>query len=114
LGIGFVPSRCEGRIGEGGRVVKPPHEVRGVVGQSLWKTCKLPCMEKSGEIRLTQGEEEELLAAMDEICRGEFIEGKDLVEELRSPSPVLNVQIRISARASAQIRVAAGARRSRR
>jgi hypothetical protein len=35
-------------------------------------------------IRLTPQEEEELSAAMDEIRRGELIDGKDLIAELRA------------------------------
>jgi hypothetical protein len=40
--------------------------------------------ETSGPIRLTPQEEEELVTAMDEIRRGEFIDGQDLIDELRS------------------------------
>ena len=34
---------------------------------------------------LSPGEEEELLKAMDQIRRGEYVEGNELVRELRSP-----------------------------
>jgi hypothetical protein len=40
--------------------------------------------ETSGPIRLTPWEEEELSAALDEIRRGDFIDGQDLIAELRS------------------------------
>ena len=35
-------------------------------------------------VRLTPAEEEELLAASEEIRRGEYVDGDDLVRELRS------------------------------
>ena len=40
--------------------------------------------EPGGLVRLTQAEEEELLAASEEIRRGKYIDGDDLVRELRS------------------------------
>lgn len=35
-------------------------------------------------VRLTAQEEDELFAAMEEIRRGEFIDGQDLVDEIRA------------------------------
>lgn len=40
--------------------------------------------EAEGTVRLTSEEEEELFAAMEEIRRGEFIDGQDLVDEIRA------------------------------
>jgi len=40
--------------------------------------------EAGSPIRLTPQEDEELSAAMDEIRRGDFIDGQDLIAELRS------------------------------
>lgn len=35
-------------------------------------------------VRLSPAEEEELAEAMDQIRRGEYVEGEDLLDELRS------------------------------
>jgi len=39
-----------------------------------------------GPVRLTAEEEEELLQAMEEIRRGEYVEGTELIDEMRSRS----------------------------
>ena len=65
-----------------GTVVHGKVEVPDSVAEGAYVMILAP--ETGGPIRLTQEEEGELLAAMDEIRRGEFIDGKDLVDELRS------------------------------
>lgn len=40
--------------------------------------------EGEAPVRLTAEEEEELMLALEEIRRGEFVDGEDLLEEIRS------------------------------
>jgi hypothetical protein len=41
-------------------------------------------LEAAEPIRLTPAEEEELLQAMDDIRRGEYVDGQELLDEIRS------------------------------
>ncbi|HEX5718656.1 MAG TPA: hypothetical protein VF179_21025 [Thermoanaerobaculia bacterium] len=61
-----------------GRIEVPPEAL------SEGARVMIVAAEPGGLVRLTPAEEEELLAASEEIRRGEYVDGDDLVRELRS------------------------------
>jgi len=61
-----------------GRIEVPPEAL------SEGSRVMIVAAEPGGLVRLTPAEEGELLAASEEIRRGEYVDGDDLVRELRS------------------------------
>jgi hypothetical protein len=61
-----------------GKIEVPP-EALGEGAQVM-----IVAAEPGGLVRLTPAEEDELLAAAEEIRRGEYVDGDDLVRDLRS------------------------------